>query len=324
MGGDGGVVATNRRYMRGAGFADHTADAKRVSATAQAVAEREGVLQKIRACNISGSVFDLSVYYNDGGSGRKVGSLVSDIVSCPLGFLYKREVAIESLLRRKGCDTSSESVDIGWHVRGLKDLFPVRFHVSKRHQSDPTQCSNDKHDDKHDEYIPTCPLTGVEINGIQAAYVVVKMDRKGKNKNNENTTSNMRPNVISERAMKEIGVDSLQEEYGPFKKDDLIRLTPPPGRVFNEIKEKLELRRRKESKDKGTTQKRKRSNKKTIVNTTTKKGKISPKVYEKCGNSDNSTSSQDLRKMNVDDTPSSHVYESLFVSDKKAVSEKKT
>jgi hypothetical protein len=29
MGGDGGVIASNRKYMRGAGTADHTADASR-------------------------------------------------------------------------------------------------------------------------------------------------------------------------------------------------------------------------------------------------------------------------------------------------------
>ena len=38
MGGDGGVVATNRKYMRGAGSACHTADNKR-GGSASAIAE---------------------------------------------------------------------------------------------------------------------------------------------------------------------------------------------------------------------------------------------------------------------------------------------
>ena len=42
------------------------------------------------------------------------------------------------------------------------------------------------------------------------------------------------PNVISERAMQEMGIEKLQDEYGPFEKKDLIRLAPSNS-LFEEI-----------------------------------------------------------------------------------------
>ena len=48
MDGDGGVIASNRRYMRGAGTADHTADSLRSRGEKQ-VSDREAALERMRA-----------------------------------------------------------------------------------------------------------------------------------------------------------------------------------------------------------------------------------------------------------------------------------
>jgi hypothetical protein len=213
MGGDGGVIASDRRYMRGAGQADSTGDSKRASKSALAEAEREAQIQGMTTCAITGGKLD----YNN-------------VVVCPFGRLYNREAAVEALLRRKTKSTNHKddaTMELGWHVRGLKDLHSARFQLVQK-------ASNGV-----DTSIPICPITSVELNGIQPAFLIV--NGKGK-KNGGPSARDVAPNVLSEKAIKEMGIDALQEEYGPFEKDDLIRLVPP-SIMLNEIKEKLQAER---------------------------------------------------------------------------------
>ncbi len=232
MGGDGGVIASDRRYMRGAGAADHTGDSKRASKAAVAEAEREAQIQTMTTCAITGATLDYR-----------------DIVACPLGRLYGREAAVEALLRRmesgKEDGSKSDSVDLGWHVRGLKDLNPVRFQLTKK-------VSNGD-----DTRVPVCPITSVELNGIQPAFLIVKSKNKKSSGDGELDDG---PNVLSEKGMKEMGSEALQEEYGPFKTEDLIRLAPPIG-MLDEIKAKLKEKRQLEKASKKSKKKRKKEEK---------------------------------------------------------------
>mmetsp|Transcript_8474 Transcript_8474/g.12715 ORF Transcript_8474/g.12715 Transcript_8474/m.12715 type:complete len:341 (+) Transcript_8474:146-1168(+) len=234
MGGDGGVVATNRTYMRGAGSASHTADSKRASASAIAEAERESIAETMKSCAITGSKLN----YNE------------EIVVCPYGKLYGREAAVKALLRRlegeknggngsNDNDSASTNTNLGWHVRGLKDLKTVRF-----------QTTEIKTKNGETQKVPVCPITSIELNGLQPAFLIVKKKmkkkKKKKDKNNDEqqeTEAEDQPNVLSEKAIKQMGADALQEEYGPFEQEDLIRLAPPPGRILDDIKSKLEERR---------------------------------------------------------------------------------
>lgn len=229
MGGDGGVIASDRRYMRGAGTADHTADSKRASKAAVAEAERESQVENMTTCAITGATLDYK-----------------DIVACPFGRLYGREAAVEALLRRmesgKDDGTKNESTDLGWHVRGLKDLYPVRFQLTKK-------VSNGD-----DTRVPVCPITSVDLNGIQPAILIVKSKKK---ENSSGQDRNESPNVLSEKGMKEIGFEALQEEYGPFKKEDLVRLAPP-ATMLNEIKTKSEEKRQSEKASKPSKKRRKK------------------------------------------------------------------
>jgi hypothetical protein len=51
---------------------------------------------------------------------------------------------------------------------------------------------------------------------------------------------NIGPNVLSERAIREMGINELQQEYGPFEEWDMIQLAPPmSGGIFENIRVKV-------------------------------------------------------------------------------------
>lgn len=217
MGGDGGVIASNRKYMRGV-----SGPKANVSE-----AERDAQMQTMKTCALTGAKLDYS-----------------NIVACPYGKLYQREAAVKALLRRiEGKNDKTEDYGIGDHIRGLKDLFTVRFNlIEKIENGEKIQ-------------IPSCPVTQVELNGIQPAFLIVKKKSKGSSQDSDQV------NVISEKAMKEIGLEALNEQYGPFQLNDCIRLAPPAS-MMEEIKSKVEEKR---SEKKSSIKKKKR--KKEIQNT---------------------------------------------------------
>ena len=105
MGGDGGVVATNQRYMRGAGSPDHTANSSRASALDVAEAEKEWLQQGMRMCAITGQSFDFTPPddradgdTNSGSKARAQNFQSTGIVVCPYGRLYSSEAAVQALL----------------------------------------------------------------------------------------------------------------------------------------------------------------------------------------------------------------------------------
>ena len=104
MGGDGGVVATNRKYMRGAGTADHTGDYGK-SQQAQSF----NALEAMSTCALTKGKINMEL----------------PIVACPYGKLYQKEAAVQALLRRK---THKDEDSLGSHIRKLSDLYDVRFH----------------------------------------------------------------------------------------------------------------------------------------------------------------------------------------------------
>ncbi|GAX13547.1 hypothetical protein FisN_27Lh045 [Fistulifera solaris] len=211
MGGDGGVIASNRRYMRGAGTAEHKEHRDEAL-------EREEMARTMQVCAASSQPLQFSR---------------NTIVTCPYGNLYHKEAAVEALLRRK-----QEDAVLGDHIRGLKDLHEVRFHI---------MTSTDG------AILPTCPITGRELNGNIPAVALIP-GRPGQ------------CNVVSERGMQEMG-DDFVIEYGPV--EDKIRLAPPLD-ILAEIKAKLEEKRAKKSKKKRKEQSHEadRLSKKSATNVT--------------------------------------------------------
>jgi len=222
MGGDGGCVANNRRFMRGAGLPTGSAkDKDTVSA-----AERERLHMGMTTCALSGrSLFECSSS--------------SGVVACPYGKMYCRESAIQALIHRRRPrdhvqqedDELHGNHDLGLHVRGMKDLFPVRLHFTSSSSSTTTKNSD------HKFIVPSCPITGIELNGSVPAFLIIQ-SKKIKPTNLTSHVDIQHPNVISEKGIKEMGMVGLQTEYGPFDAEDMIRLVPPMGPIFDSIQEK--------------------------------------------------------------------------------------
>ena len=194
MGGDGGTISSNRTYLRGAGKACHTADHPSNALKRAKLEDAERARLTMTTCAVSGAVLDISPAHGSGGSVGGVG-----VVACPYGRLYKRENALEALLRRsQGAGDDNKTAPLGTYIRGMKDLYPVRFHVV------PT--SNGE-----GGYIAACPITGSEIgNGNIASYLIVRTKSKDKKKNGDTDEVDKNPNVLSERAVKEMGMEGLQ------------------------------------------------------------------------------------------------------------------
>lgn len=221
MGGDGGVIASNRKYMRGAGTADHTADSSRSRGEKQ-VSDRADALERMTTCALTKAPLQF---------GKQA------IVVCPYGRLYHKEAAVEALLRRKQSqdssidDTNSNGGDeLGAHIRGLKDLHDARFSLVEKSGNEGTP------------RLPSCPVTGQEFNGQQPVFLLTP--------GNPEMT-----NVLSQRAFKEMGKEALQTEYGPFK--DKIRLAPP-AMEMDEIIKAVEAKRSAKSSSKSKKEKKRK------------------------------------------------------------------
>jgi hypothetical protein len=216
MGGDGGTKAVNRAYLRGAGSASTTGDIHKNDTTHGNVDNQVNEQEAMRAmqyCYIS----DLPLHTIGSTSSSSSSSLPSssalpssNIVTCRYGRLYNKEVVIEALLQRKQMssslrETSRDSLRsniqgrLGQHIRGLKDLYNVRFQTI---QNDATKM-----------VIPVCPITGRELNGRIIAYALIP--------GNDNMV-----NVVSDYALKQLPEKDIMIEYGATKK---IRLLSPPS-----------------------------------------------------------------------------------------------
>lgn len=194
MGGDGGVIASNRKFMRGAGTANKTGDLNRHAA------QKFNAQEAMTTCALTKTPL-----YTTGGANNsaKIGAIA--IVADPYGRLYHKEAAVQALLKRKqqqiGGDYDNDSSStrtrtIGPQVRRLVDLYDVRFH---REQDNSTTT------------IPTCPISGKALTGSIPAIVLVP----GKDGMS---------NVVSESALSQLSPEELEVEYGQIIRR--VRLAP--------------------------------------------------------------------------------------------------
>jgi len=225
MGGDGGVIASNRKFMRGAGTADKTGDANRHAA------QKFNAREVMKTCSLSKT----PLHAANANAGGRV------IVADPHGCLYHKEAAVQALLTRKqhqqqGTGNSSAITNnstIGPQVRRLADLYEVRFHREEG------RIGGD----------PTCPISGKALAGIIPAILLVP----GKDGMS---------NVVSERGLSQLSPEELEAEYGVIRKR--VRLAPDPvlletiKKQVREEHEKDDEERRKAKKDKKKDKKSKR------------------------------------------------------------------
>ena len=150
-------------------------------------------------------------------------ALVSPIVACELGHLYNKESILQALL-----DKSLKS-EFG-HVRTLKDVKEVIFESA----------STSNENEKESKCRWMCPLTGLEFNGI-VPFLLLWSSGK----------------VISDKGYREMGVEALQEEYGPFTTDDVVKLLPLERELAKQQenmaarREKRQSKKKKKQKDAG-------------------------------------------------------------------------
>lgn len=200
------MIASNRRYMRGAGTADHTGDGSRTSSVDPALVEEE-TRRMMLECAVEGVPLQF---------GKQ------PIVACDYGRLYHKEAAVAALLRSK----TSGTKELGEHIRGLKDLHEVRFHTIE----------------SKGRLVPACPITGKELNGKIVAIALIPGNLE-------------QPNVVSERATKEMG--DLLFDYGPIEQK--IHLAPTPS-TLEEIKKDVAQKRKDKKAAKKDKKRKKHSN----------------------------------------------------------------
>lgn len=215
MGGDGGVIASNRRYMRGAGTADHTADYNNSKELAS-----NNPQEVMTTCALTRTKFKPN----------------SKIVACRFGKLYFKEAAIQELLENKqrrkkqkksGNKNDELSASPLAHVRKLSELYDVRF------QYPPTE-DKQSADKTSTTVSPICPMTSKTLNGTVAAVLLVPGNAD-------------QPNVISETSWKQLTETEWEQEYGPI--NHRIRLAPPP-QIVEELMEAYEQELIAEAKEK--------------------------------------------------------------------------
>ena len=122
-------------------------------------------------------------------------SLRLPISCCELGNLYNTESIISALLDKKVSAAAS-------HVRNMKDLKQLKLFPNPNYSPD----------DEVDGELPamfSCPITKMEFNGNHPFVAIWSTGY-----------------VLSEKAIKELGIEALQSEYGPFQAEDLVKLIP--------------------------------------------------------------------------------------------------
>jgi hypothetical protein len=175
MGGDGGVIAVQRRFMPQAISKEARVKGKNL---------KEELRQRARLCAVSSK------------------TLFAPIVACPLGNLFNKEAILQVLVDKSLPENLS-------HIRGLRDLTELLFTPNPRgERNEPYSTEGDNDASASAAYI--CPvLRSPEFNGM-TQFVYLK-------------TTGV---VMSEKAVREMGIDSLQDEYGPFTVEDVVKIIP--------------------------------------------------------------------------------------------------
>ena len=212
MGGDGGSIASDRKFIRGT-----TANSDASNQQKASYEDQRGL-----TCELSQVTLD------------------HVIVADELGRLYDKEMLLTALIEK--------TLPVKYsYIRGLKDIKTLQFKLNPLHSTTDRNSNICK-------YI--CPITSQEFNGIIPFIYIWSTGY-----------------VLSENGYNEIGVQNLQEEYGPFNDDDIIRLFPSDVETMTK---NMEIRRSK-SKE-GKKQNKKRNN---VDDTATNESKCDTDLEQK-------------------------------------------
>lgn len=183
MGGDGGVIATQRKYLRGVtNLEDRKDDPKNIR-------EHQKMRTKVCACSSQ--------------------PLTEQLKACEMGNIYNAEAIITALIDKSLSPSFA-------HIEKTKDLKDLKLTANPIYRAessaDPSAPS---------KYI--CPVTRTEFNGYQPFVLIWSTGA-----------------VLAEKAIREIGIEGLQIDHGPFTEIDIVKLLP----VEEEIPRQIALMRR--------------------------------------------------------------------------------
>jgi len=273
MGCDGGVIAVQRRFMRGVG---------QKKKAQNYVDPRIRNLMKSQTCALTNEY------------------LQQPIVADKLGNLFNKEALLDALFQR----TLNPAFR---HIRGLKDI--VECKLTPNPIRSPSEANNEEKKTEGDylssDYVPQfiCPIAIIEMNGYHP-FVVIWSNGW----------------VISEKAIKEMGIDSLQTEYGPFTKSDIMKLIPSEEeyellRQELEQKQQKKKRKRDERPPIATTESKESNEEKIVSEKDLKKRKKSSKENESHEKSFQSTKIiEEAKEIVKKNQHQSEVFSSIFSS----------
>lgn len=201
MGGDGGVIANDRRFLRGC-------LEEKPNNSADVIPQNIKETQWLRT--------QFCAYSQD--------RLLEPIVACRLGNLYNKEAILTAICNK--CILPGFS-----HITGLRDLVTLRFTKNPSFSDDIQKSSKESRISKY-----ICPISQTEFNGMNPFFVIW-------------TTGH----VISGLALKSMGIDALQADFGPFGQDDLVKLIPLESElpvIITKLQELIEKRQEKKAKKK--------------------------------------------------------------------------
>lgn len=125
------------------------------------------------------------------------------IVICQLGNLYNKECLLECLLNKSIPPSYS-------HIRSLKDVKEIKVTLNPSYKDNSSSDNNQR---KVCQFV--CPVTQQDFNGIFPFFVIWPSGQ-----------------LLSEKAIREVGEAALQDDYGPFTltdesgRSDLVKVLP--------------------------------------------------------------------------------------------------
>jgi hypothetical protein len=149
------------------------------------------------------------------------------VVADELGNMFSKETLLTALVEK----TLPPEFE---HIRGMRDVIELKFH---NNPDAPTKGVDiDWSTDTWSPY--SCPVANVEMNGRYPFVAIRRSVNKG-----GAAADDERVNVISEKALKEVGAAALQDEYGPFDAEtDIVKLVPSDVERLEMIKQLSERR----------------------------------------------------------------------------------
>ena len=184
------------------------------------------------------------------------------VVADEIGNLFSKEALLTVIVEKRLPAEYS-------HIRGLRDIIPCIFFKNKS-ASDTASSNADAW--SMDTWSPySCPIANVEMNGRYPFVVLRKKKKSSISSSSSSAEEKPCVNVISEKALKQVGIAALQDEYGPFDEEDVIKLVPSEEERECLV-HKMQSRRDREMARKAEKKKTKKLTKRTVAEVSSSSG----------------------------------------------------